>query len=145
MGFLRSKSKGSISARAQLGTFHDSKLLSESRYHGSTTSLHSVFQLRVTPENGEPEFKSELSAWGGNADRLQPGRWTYVLYDADRPDRCDIDKDRLTKEFGTLYNGDQRLLVPKEVSGGWFNNAAPADTPVPPKSASESDSTVGDL
>jgi hypothetical protein len=56
-----------------------------------------------------------MSVWGKDADRLRPGRWTYILYDPDRPDSCDLDKDRLAKEFGP----DHPVMVPQDVSDAW--------------------------
>jgi Short C-terminal domain len=121
VGFLGGKSKGTVSARAQLTTFHDSKLLAGSvNPGGSNKSLHSTFVMRVTPEGGGAEFESHMSVWGNDADHLQPGRWTYVRYNPDKPDRCDLDKDRLEKEFGSEFR-KHPVMVPREVSGEWSN------------------------
>lgn len=147
MGFLRSSSKRSVSARAQLTTHRD--LVGASiRRDGidQSSSLHTTLQLRVTPENGEPEFESQMSVWGNDANHLQPGRWTYVRYDPDHPDRCDLDKDRLAKEFDPLYDGRHRVMVPKDVSDAWFKSTATvADAPAPPEPASQPDGLVADL
>jgi hypothetical protein len=59
-----------------------------------------------------------MSVWGKDADRLHAGRWTYVLYDPDRPDSCDLDKDRLAKEFGPDRHGHP-VMVPQDVSDAW--------------------------
>ncbi len=96
------------------------------QYGQKSNPLRSTFRLRVIPDNQGPEFESQLSLWGSDAGRLQPGRWTYVRYHPDKPDRCELDKDRLTSEFDPLYNGKQRVMVPKDVSGGWFSQAEPA-------------------
>ena len=113
---------------------------------GSGTAHHTTFQLLVTPENGEQRFKSQMSVWGGDAERLQPGRWTYVRYSPGKPERCELDKDRLANEFEPLYNGKHRVMVPKEISGEWATNAASvADAPAQPEPASEPDDLVGDL
>ena len=98
MGFLRSASKLSVSARAQLTTYHDT-VSNSIRQDGisQSSAMHTTFELRVTPEDGQPEFASRLSVWGNDANRLQPGRWTYVLYDPDHADRCELDKDRLER------------------------------------------------
>lgn len=146
MGFLHSKSKGSISARAQLTTHHDLSSGVSNDGVAVLSSGHTTFRMRVTPDRGEPEFESQLSAWGGDANHLQSGRWTYVRYDPERPDRCDLDKDRLAKEFEPLYNGRHRVIVPKDVSDGWFKSTgAVADAPAPPEPAATSDSLVTDL
>jgi hypothetical protein len=147
MGFLRSASKRSVSARAQLTTHHDA-VGAHIQQDGisQSSSVHTTMALRVIPDDGQPEFGSQLSAWGNDANRLQPGRWTYVLYDPDHPDRCELDKDRLAKEFEPLYDRKHRVMVPKEVSAGWFpTTAAVADAPVPPTPTSEPDGLVGDL
>ncbi len=56
--------------------------------------------MRVIPDNGQPEFESELSKWGKAVNEVyyQAGRWTYVLYDPEHPVRCEIDWDRLAQE-----------------------------------------------
>jgi hypothetical protein len=43
-----------------------------------SSSMQTTVTLRVTPEDGQPEFEPRLSAWGDDANRLQPGRWTYI-------------------------------------------------------------------
>jgi hypothetical protein len=46
-------------------------------------------------------------------------RETYVLYDPEHPEQCDIDRDRLTREFGTVRdmgNDRQRIMIPQAVS-----------------------------
>jgi hypothetical protein len=136
MGFLRPGRKGSVGARAQLTTFRDSKLLNVSvNPGGSGKSLHSVFTMRVTPEDGQPEFESQMSVWGNDADRLQAGRWTYVLYNPEKPDSCELDKDRLAKEFGPGGQGHP-VMVPRDVSAAWFQSGSgspAAAGPAPPE------------
>ncbi len=128
-------------------TFHDSPLLKESGSHGDySRPLHTTFRLQVIPDNGQPMFASQLSVWGTDADHLQPGRWTYVLYDSDHPDRCELDKDRLSKEFEPLYSGRHRVMVPKEVSDAWFaSTAAAAENPAQSEPPAASDPMVADL
>jgi hypothetical protein len=88
-------------------------------------ALHNVFRLRVLPDDGSPEFDSTLSTWGDVETRnLEVGHWTYVLYDATSPTKCEIDKDRLEREFGRLYSGKARLVVPRDTSGAWGAAAA---------------------
>jgi Short C-terminal domain len=106
--------------------------------------MHTSFILRVAPEDGQPEFESRLSAWGNDANRLRPGRWTYVLYDPDHPDRCELDKDRLAKEFEPLYDHKHRVMVPKDVSAAWFKTTATVGDPLPPPNPASGD-IVGDL
>lgn len=130
MGFLRSSSKGPVGARAQLLSFEDSKYLKVSvNPGGAGKSLHSICLLRVAPENGQPEFKSQMSVWGNDADRLRPGRWTYVLYDPARPDNCDLDKDRLAKEFEADRHGHP-VMVPRDVSDAWGLDPVTDENPV---------------
>lgn len=42
------------------------------------------------------------------------GQQTYVLYDPEHPKHCEIDRERLTEEFGSPigYPGEQRVLIP---------------------------------
>jgi hypothetical protein len=44
--------------------------------------------------------------------RIQSGRQTYVLYDPEQPEHCDIDHERLTEEFGSAPNGKHRVDLP---------------------------------
>jgi hypothetical protein len=67
----------------------------------------------VTLQDGQTLFESHLSLWGGEIERIGAGRWTCVRYQSDRPQRCKIDEQRLTREFGDLYGGKQRLLIPR--------------------------------
>lgn len=106
----------------------------------------------VVLSTGLTLFESHVSLWGGDIQRMGAGRWTYVRYDPDHPERCEIDDERLAKEFGSLDNGKQRILIPKEVSGEWFKQTATAaDTPTPPKlpatheAALAADGLVADL
>jgi hypothetical protein len=87
-----------------------------------SSALHSTSQLFVAPDNGDPLFRSQTSVWGNDANLLNPGHWTYVLFDPDRPDHCDIDRARLLKEFGPRRDGDHRLAIPKDVSDEWFKS-----------------------
>ena len=148
-------SKGSVSARAQIAVEHDTggvwgRVSVNPGGHGSP--VHATMQMWVDPEGGQlPDartvvlstgltlFESHLSAWGGTIERLGAGRWTYVRYDPDHPDRCEIDEERLAKEFGPLYDGKQRLLIPKEASDEWFKSTAPAgEAPTPRLAEGES-------
>jgi hypothetical protein len=144
MPFLHSKA-GAVSARAQVGSEHDTggawgRAAVNPGGHGSP--VHATLQMWVAPEGEQPPelrtvtlengmtlFESHLSLWGGEIERMGAGRWTYVHYRSDQPQRCEIDKDRLTREFGELYGGKQRLLIPRETSDGWFADPAAAEPP----------------
>lgn len=148
MGFLRSSSKRSVSARAQFANVHDAGLKNQLGNGAITesSSLHSACRMRVTPENGQPEFESQLSVWGNDANYTEVGRWTYVLYDPDRPDHCEIDKDRLAKEFGLRGDGKRPHYIPKDPGHPEVKITGPvADTPAPPVPASAPDALVTDL
>jgi hypothetical protein len=143
-------SADTVSARAQVGGEHDTggawgRVAVNPGGHG--TPVHSTLQMWVAPEgerppelptvtlqNGLELFESHLSLWGGEIERMGAGRWTYVRYPSDRPQRCEIDKQRLTREFGDLYGAKQRLLIPRETSDAWF---APADSTESPPGAPE--------
>lgn len=143
MGLFRSARK-SASARAQLAEFHDS-FKGAVNPGGSGTAHHTSFQMRVTPEDGKPQFESQMSVWGGDADRLQAGRWTYVCFDPGKPERCELDKDRFATEFELLYDGKHRVMVLEEASSTWSENAAPVDARAWSEHAPEPDPRVGDL
>jgi hypothetical protein len=145
MGFLRSRSRRSLTARARLVRSQQSKFIrTSSNPGGPTQSKHSTFQLRVMPENGQPEFESQISVWG-DVGSLREGKWTYVRYDSDRPERCDIDTDRLAKEFGPRSGGRRTMTIPTRVSDEWAQDTASADTLGPPEPGSSPDRLVGDL
>jgi hypothetical protein len=114
---------------------------------GHGTPVHATLQMWVAPDGQQPAelptvtlqngltlFESHLSLWGGEIERMGAGRWTYVRYHSDQPQRCEIDEQRLKREFGDLYGGKQRLLIPKETSDSWFASPARA-TAQPPASA----------
>jgi hypothetical protein len=73
-------------------------------------------------------LESDASAWGGDEEHLVRGHWTYVLYDPEHPDQCDIDSDRLVKEFGRVDGKKRRTSVPQWVSDEWAKQKLePAD------------------
>jgi hypothetical protein len=135
MSLLHRGSKGSVNARAQMTGYHDG--LSSKQYDGGISqskALQTTFQMRVVPDDGQPEFASTMSVWGTDADHLRAARWTYVTYDPDKPEHCHLDKDRVGQEFGPLFNGRHRVMVPKDVGDGWYRSLAPAaDDPAPPE------------
>jgi hypothetical protein len=112
VGFRHSKGKRTTSALARFGTYEDSKWLKGSASPGGPDKAYaSKVEVRVAPD-GQPEFDSEIRVWGGDVQRIQSGRQTYVLYDPEDPEHCDIDRDRLTKEFGPAPNGKHRVDIP---------------------------------
>jgi hypothetical protein len=130
VGFLHSSSKLSASGRAQVIDTHDSLVSKASLGHQggvtATSPLHSTIRLRVTPDDGQPAFEAELSNWGGAAKYyFRVGSWTYVRYDPDKSDRCDVDKDRLVQEFGNR-DPEYVLTVPKNVSDQWPSAFGPS-------------------
>jgi hypothetical protein len=137
MSLLHRGSKGSACARAQITGYHDGLSVSEATGGMSQRkALHSTFQLRVVPDDGQAEFASAMSVWGTDADHLRAARWTYVTYDPDKPEECHLDTDRVTSEFGE-YGGRHRVMVPKDVGDGWYRSLAPAGAadPAPPEPA----------
>jgi hypothetical protein len=137
MGLLHRGSKGSASARAQITGYHDGM----SMRHGmggmeEKTALHTTFQMRVVPDDGQAEFASTMSVWGTDADHLRAARWTYVTYDSEHPLECDLDKERVGNEFGK-FEGRHRVMVPKDVGDAWYASLAPAAAaaPAPPQPA----------
>jgi hypothetical protein len=106
----------------------------------------------VVLSTGLTLFESHVSLWGDDIQRMGSGRWTYVRYNPDQPEHCEIDKDRLATEFGLLYNGKQRILIPKEASDEWFKSTGTGpDAPQPPaaspprETASAPEGLVADL
>jgi len=67
----------------------------------------------VTPDDGGPEFESAADAWGGDEDHLVEGHWTYVVYDPEHPGQCNIDGERLMKEFGPGEGKKRRTSIPQ--------------------------------
>ena len=67
---------GLVSARAQFANVHDAGLKNQLGNGAITesSSLHSACRMRVTPENGQPEFESQLSVWGNDANYTEVGR-----------------------------------------------------------------------
>jgi hypothetical protein len=101
MPFLHSKTDA-VSARAQVGSEHDTggawgRAAVNPGGHGSP--VHATLQMWVAPEGERPDlptvtlengmtlFESHLSLWGGEIERMGAGRWTYVRYRADQPQR----------------------------------------------------------
>jgi len=127
VGFLHSKGRRTATGRA-LVIAADTSTLDRGYTTGKGPTVHSKIRVRVTPDDGASEFESDASAWGGDEEHLVRGHWTYVLYDREQRDGCDIDGDRLTKEFGREDGKKRRTSVPKWVSDEWTKqDAQPAD------------------
>jgi hypothetical protein len=117
VGFLRPKGHRTATGRALVITAGGLAL--QNAYSTGTTAVHSKIQVRVTPDDGGPEFNSEASVWGGDEQYLRAGHWTYVLYDRERTAGCDIDAARLDTEFGLVNGKQHRTSVPQWVSDEW--------------------------
>ncbi len=111
-----------------------------------TSVGHETLRVRVIPDNGQPEFESELSKWGKavNEAYYQAGRWTYVLYDPERPDCCEIDRDRLAKQFGLRPDGDRPHLIPRDPTGVQVSVTGPRTGAPTPSTASPDSTQTGD-
>ena len=78
---------------------HDPIIILENQYsRGGHTPIGEHVSLRVRPED-RSEFDSEAKIRAHSSFAFE-NRDTYVLYDPDRPEHCDIDYDRLEEEFG---------------------------------------------
>jgi Short C-terminal domain len=122
VGFLHSKERRTATGRALVITA-DALTLDTGYTTGKGLSVHSKIRVRVTPDNGGSEFESDAGAWGGDEEHLVRGHWTYVLYDPEQPDGCDVDSDRLGTEFGRVDGKKRRTSVPKWVSDEWTKQA----------------------
>jgi hypothetical protein len=126
VGFLHSKGRRTATGRA-LVIAADASTLDRGYTTGKGATVHSKLRVRVTPDDGASEFESDASAWGGDEEHLVRGHWTYVLYDRERCDGCDIDSDRLANEFGRVDGKKRRTSVPQWVSDEWTKqNVEPA-------------------
>jgi hypothetical protein len=87
-------------AVARIVAVHDPKIILDGNLYsdGGHTPIGERVSLRVRPEGGS-EFDSEAKIRAHSSFAFE-NRDTYVLYDADKPDHCDIDYDRLEEEFG---------------------------------------------
>jgi hypothetical protein len=124
MGFLHAKSHRTSTGRALVVKADALTVHNGPAWAGTESTLHAKIAIRVTPDDGGPQFDSRASAWGGDEEHLVHGHWTYVLYDPEQPDECDIDSDRLTQEFGKVDGHKQRTSVPQWVSDEWADKAA---------------------
>jgi hypothetical protein len=87
-------------AQATILSVHDPKFLIDGNPYsgGGRTPIGERIRVRVKPEGGS-EFESEAKVRAHSSFAVE-NRETYVLYDPDAPDRCDIDYERLEQEFG---------------------------------------------
>ena len=91
--------------------------------------LRSKVRLRVVPDDGLPEFESSLATWRGDQGHFDALHWTYVRYDPDHQERCEIDRERLEQEFGPVDGHKRRNTVPISVSREWTRQASPTPRP----------------
>ena len=113
MGFLHSKR--TAAGRAQVLTAHGLQVSSGTGFEWQNPihTAASRIRVRVTPDDAGPQFESGARAWGGDEEHLVEGHWTYVLYDPEHPGQCDIDGDRLMKEFGPGKGKKRRTSIPQ--------------------------------
>jgi hypothetical protein len=98
MGLLHSKRQ--VNARAMVIGANDSKWLKGSVTAASAgNSEHTLYRVRIVPEDGRPEFESVMSTWGQFAHygTMIHDFWIYVVYDPDAPQKCQLDKEWLDK------------------------------------------------
>jgi hypothetical protein len=88
------------SALATIVTVHDLKVnIAGNPYgDGGRTPVGETIGVRVKPD-GEAEFDSEAHVRHGSSFALEHHD-TYVLYDPEHPEHCEIDEKRLETEFG---------------------------------------------
>jgi hypothetical protein len=113
VGFLHSKR--TATGRAQVLKAHGLQVSSGTGFEWQNPihTAASRIRVRVIPDDGGPEFESEASAWGGDEQHLVEGHWTYVRYDPEHSGQCDIDGDRLKKEFGLGEGKRRRTSIPQ--------------------------------
>jgi hypothetical protein len=101
-----------VSALARFGATQDSTWLRASAGPAMPShAMESKVHVHVMPD-GQPEFESQTRVWGKDVNRIRLGHQTYVLYDPEHPEHCEIDHDRLRKEFGTTYDGKDLVAIP---------------------------------
>jgi Short C-terminal domain len=88
------------SAVATILSVHDPKFnLAGNPYgDGGRSPVGEKIRVRVRPD-GQPAFESEAHVRSGSSFPLE-GHDTYVLFDPESPDHCEIDYERLSTEFG---------------------------------------------
>ena len=127
MGLLHSKRGGSATGRARI---IDAKGLTVPV--GDHVATHDVrlrtkISVRVTPDDGGPEFESQTSIGSAtlglaatlagkksdaDQEHIDECHETYVTYDPEHPEQCEIDLDRLEREFGRTSKGQRRTVIP---------------------------------
>jgi hypothetical protein len=117
-------------AVATIISVHDhtlSSLIDGNQYtDDGRTPWRELIRVRVKPE-GRGEFDSEATVRHHSSFACE-ARDTYVLYDPEHPERCDIDYDRLEHEFG-LTN---LSCFPSPNDGGSALHTVPPATPRQP-------------
>jgi hypothetical protein len=96
MGFL-GRRKGWISAQAHVRSTNWTRGKQQYLGRGPETSRtrETTAEVTVKPE-GAPEFEATVLT---DRPGLRGGGETYVVYDPENPNRCEIDFDRLQREF----------------------------------------------
>lgn len=83
------------------------------------------FHVRITLPDGGPEVTSQTPKITGDGPHIRQIAWakgrvrTYVLYDPAHPGKCEIDSERLEREFGAIERPDgeqRRLAIPYQES-----------------------------
>ena len=115
MGLLHPKHGRTATGRARIIDAKELEVQVGTGYAGfHNVGLHAKLSVRVTPDDGGPEFESQTKKWGGDQQHVDKRHETYVLYDPEHPEQCEIDLDRLEHEFGRGEGGKRRTVIP-----GW--------------------------
>lgn len=80
---------------------------------------HAKLHLRVKPDSGGAEFESDATVRDGDQEHLDARHLTYVRFDPAHPEQCEIDRERLEREFGQVGYGrhpEKRNTIPLGVS-----------------------------
>jgi hypothetical protein len=87
-------------AQATILSVHDPKFLIDGDPYsgGGRTPIGERIRVRVKPQGGS-EFESEAKVRAHSSFAVEH-RETYVLFDPDAPEHCEIDYERLEQEFG---------------------------------------------
>lgn len=151
MKLQRSSSEDNLqSALAWIEEVHGS-MLKIPRTQGTTSRLvarEATIRLRVVPD-GQPEFHSQavvqgkdvlqfgsdVDPWATDSARGEP---TYVRYDPQRPERCEIDHARIVAEYGEREHGN-RMLIPQWSVEGKREIKPPLSTAAPSAPTTESE------
>jgi hypothetical protein len=130
----KSGSAGRVSAQARIvdldeyywwgGTYQGNRSTRQTkgqRERRATHERHVRFQVLITPPDGGPEVNSKTPKIKGSARQIGEIGWslrqvhTYVLYDPGHPSKCEIDTERLDREYGSVdgpHGPEHRLAIP---------------------------------